>query len=151
MKKGNHKKTRAGFTMVELMAVLIILGLLATVVVSNFVGSTDRARVETTKMTLKTLHNAVNNYKVDTGSFPTDDEGLEALIKEPSSGVSGWQQDGYLDSLELPVDGWNNEFIYQRYGENNRPVIISYGADGREGGEGYDADLLSTKLSSRDE
>jgi general secretion pathway protein G len=146
MKEGIQKKSRSGFTMVELMAVLIILGLLATVVVSNFVGATDRARVETTKMTLKTLHNAINNYKMDTGSFPSDDEGLEALITEPPSGVTGWQQDGYLDSTTLPLDGWGNEFIYRRYGENNRPVIISYGADGKEGGEGYDQDLESTNL-----
>ena len=145
MLKGRRKKrSEYGFTMVELMAVLIILGLLFAVVVQNFVGQTDKARVITTKTNLKLLHNAVNQFKMDTGNFPTEEENLIALVEQPPD-VQNWQPGGYLETTELPVDGWGNEFYYQRYPESGRPfVIISFGADGEEGGEEYDADLYST-------
>ncbi len=130
--------------MVELMAVLIILGLLAAVVVRNFVGQTDKARVTTTKTNLRLLHMAINQFKMDTGRFPTEDEGLSILI-EPPSDVTNYEPGGYLETTEIPKDGWGNEFIYERFPESGKPfVIISLGADGEEGGEGYDADLYST-------
>jgi general secretion pathway protein G len=144
MKDINTKRTRRGFTMVELMAVLIILGLLAAVVVRNFVGATDKARVTTTKANLKLLHNAVNQFKMDTTRFPTEDEGLQALIEQPSD-AENWPPGGYLESTDLPKDGWGRDFIYQLLPESGKPfVIISLGADGEEGGEDYDADLYST-------
>jgi general secretion pathway protein G len=130
--------------MVELMAVLIILGLLAAVVVRNFVGQTDKARVVTTKANLRLLHSAVNQFKMDTGRLPTEDEGLMVLIEQPTD-VQNWQTGGYLETTELPKDGWGNDFIYQLYPEGGKPFVIkSLGADGEEGGEGYNADLLST-------
>jgi general secretion pathway protein G len=138
---------RAGFTMVELMAVLIILGLLFAVVVGNFVGHTDRARVVTTKASLKVLHNAVNQFKMDTGRFPTEDEGLTALIEQPTD-VQGWQPGGYLDTTSIPKDAWGNDFLYEVKPASGRPFVVkSLGANGQEDagtGEGYDADLLST-------
>lgn len=130
--------------MVELMAVLIILGLLFAVVVGNFVGHTDKARVVTTKASLKLLHNAVNQFKMDTGRFPGEDEQLFALI-DPPADLEGWQPGGYLETTNLPKDGWGKDFIYELYPESGKPfVIISLGADGQEGGEGYDTDLYST-------
>jgi general secretion pathway protein G len=130
--------------MVELMAVLIILGLLAAVVVQNFVGQTDKARVTTTKANLRLLHMAVNQFKMDTGRFPAEEEGLMVLIEAPEE-VPGYQPGGYLESTELPVDGWGNEFIFELYPESGKPFVVkSLGADGEEGGEGYDADLYST-------
>lgn len=130
--------------MVELMAVLIILGLLFAVVVRNFVGQTDRARVTTTKANLKLLHMAVNQFKMDTGRFPAEEEGLMVLVEQPTD-VDNWQPGGYLETTELPTDGWGNDFYYQiRPGSGKPFVIISYGADGEEGGEDYDADLYST-------
>ncbi len=142
--KRENRKVRAGFTMVELMAVLIILGLLATVVVRNFMGQTDKARVITTKANLKTLHYAVKQFKMETGRYPTEEDGLEELIVQPSD-VENWQPDGYLDSTEIPEDGWGEEFIYERYPEAGGAFVIkSYGADKEEGGEGYDTDLFST-------
>jgi len=144
MGKRKTSRTRYGFTMVELMAVLIILGLLAAVVVRNFVGQTDKARVTTTKANLRLLSGAVNQFKMDTGRFPTEDEGLLVLIQQPTD-VQNWQPGGYLETTELPKDGWGNDFIYVLYPESGKPFVIkSYGADGEEGGEGYDADLLST-------
>jgi len=145
MKKENGKRrTRRGFTMVELMAVLIILGLLFAVVVGNFVGHTDKARVITTRASLKSLQSLVNQFKMDTGRFPTEDEGLQALIVQPTD-VTSWPPGGYLDTTKIPTDGWGNEFIYELLPESGKPFVIkSLGADGQDGGEGYDADLLST-------
>ncbi len=134
-----------GFTMIELMAVLIILGLLATVLVRNFMGSTDKARVIITKANLKILHTAVMQYKMDTGQLPTEEEGLMALIEPPSEVEDLVEPGGYLETTEVTPDGWGNEFYYELYPESGKPfVIISWGADGEEGGEGYDTDLYST-------
>ncbi len=144
MEKRRMKNKRSGFTMVELMAVLIILGLLAAVVVRNFVGQTDKARVTTTKANLRLLHSAVNHFKMDTGRFPDEEEGLTVLIVPPDDAES-YPPGGYLETTELPPDGWGNEFIYELYPESGKPFVVkSLGADGEEGGEEYDADLLST-------
>jgi len=144
MRENVREKNRAGFTMVELMAVLIILGLLATVVVSNFMGQTDKARVTTSKANLKVLHNSVLRFKMDTGRYPSEEEGLNELVEEPTDTI-GWDPEGYLSSTDIPKDAWGNDFIYQLNPESGKAfVIISYGADSEEGGEGYDADLKST-------
>ncbi len=144
MEKRRTRKAERGFTMVELMAVLIILGLLAAVVVRNFVGQTDKARVTTTKANLRLLHMAVNQFKMDTSRLPTEEEGLMVLIEAPDD-VPNYQPGGYLETTELARDGWGNDFIYELYPESGKPFVIkSYGADGEEGGEDYDADLLST-------
>ena len=142
-------KNRSGFTMVELMAVLIILGLLATVVVKNFMGQTDKAKVTTTKANLKVLHEAVLMFKLDTGRYPTEEEGLTALIEEPTD-VEGWQPGGYLQFTDVPTDAWNNDFDYQLNPESGKAfVIISYGADSEPEGEDYDEDLYSTDADTR--
>jgi general secretion pathway protein G len=138
------RRLQKGFTMVELMAVLIIIGLLATLVVTKVATKIDQARVTTTKANLKILHSAVNQFKMDTGRFPSEDEGLMELIEQPSD-VENWEPGGYLETTEIPKDGWGNEFIYERFPESGKPFVIkSLGADGEEGGEDYDADLFST-------
>jgi general secretion pathway protein G len=138
------KKMRKGFTMVELMAVLIILGLLFGLVANKVTNQIDKARVTQTKANLKALHNAVNQFKLDTGRFPAEDEGLSVLVEQPSD-VTGWEPGGYLETTDVPKDAWGEEFIYESYPESGKPfVIISYGADKDEGGEDYDADLYST-------
>jgi general secretion pathway protein G len=139
--ENRKRRVQAGFTMVELMAVLIILGLLFAVVVGNFVGHTDKARVITTKASLHTL---VNQFKMDSGRFPTEEEGLTALLEQPSD-VQNWPAGGYLDTTEIPKDGWGNDFMYELNPTSGKPFVIkSWGADAQEGGEGYNADLLST-------
>ena len=144
MYKNKRKKKSAGFTLVELMAVIIIVGLLFAVAAGNFMGKTDKARVTTTKMSLRVLSDAVLSFKMDTGVYPTEEDGLEALIIEPA-GVTGWDNHGYLESTTVPLDAWGNEFIYQRNPDSGKAfVIISLGEDGEEEGEGYNADLYST-------
>ena len=145
-KKKRKRAVRYGFTMVELMAILIIIGLLATLVVTKVASKIDQARVTTTVANLKALHAAVNQFKMDTGRFPTEDEGLMALIEQPTDVPPGsYELGGYLETTEVPKDGWGNDFIYELYPESGKPFVIkSLGADGQEGGEGNDADLLST-------
>lgn len=135
---------KRGFTLVELMAVMLIIAMLAGIAVKNFMGTTDKAKVTTTKATLKTLHEAVNMFKLDTGRYPTEEMGLLELVEMPTD-VEGWAQGGYLESTGIPQDAWKHEFVYMLNPESGKPfVIISYGADGEEGGEGYDYDLYST-------
>ncbi len=142
--KRNNKRRRGGFTMVELIAILIILGLLATVVATNVIGRIEKAKVISTKANLKMLHNAVIQFKLDTGQYPSEDIGLYELVEEPTD-LDGWQQGGYLETTEVPLDAWGNEFYYQLYPESGKPfVIISWGADGEEGGEDDNTDLYST-------
>ena len=130
--------------MIEVMAVLVIVGLLFAFAARNFMGTTDKARVITTKANLKSLHQTILQYKLDTGQYPSEEDGLSALIVEPAD-VTGWQSGGYLESTEVTKDGWGREFIFQLDPESGKAfVIISYGADGEPEGEDYDADLYST-------
>ncbi|MBN2593388.1 MAG: type II secretion system major pseudopilin GspG [Sedimentisphaerales bacterium] len=140
-RKHRKRYVRYGFTMVELMAILIILGLLATLVVTKVATKIDDARVTTTKANLKILHSAVNQFKMDTGRFPTEELGLLELIEQPTD-VMKWEPGGYLETTEVPPDGWGNEFKYELYPESGKQFVIrSFGPDGEEGTED---DLLST-------
>ncbi len=140
----NQIRRRYGFTLVEVMAVLLIVGLLAGLAIQNFMGQTDRAKQKATQAKLRMLHQAVNLFKLDTGRYPTEEEGLLALIEQPSD-VENWQPGGYLETTSVPQDAWNRDFIYQLNPDSGKPfVIISLGADGQDEGEGYDADLYST-------
>ncbi len=138
-----RKCVRNGFTMVELMAMLIIIGLLATVVVKKVSSQIDRARITTTKTNLKMLHSAVNQFRMDTGQYPSEDMGLLDLVQQPMDLPEGvWQTGGYLETTDVPPDGWGNEFLFQLYPESGKQfVIISFGPDGEEGTED---DLYST-------
>ena len=144
MKDNGKRRLRRGFTMVELMAVLIILGLLAAVVVKNFVGQVDRGRVITTKASLRQLHTAINQFHMESSRWPTAEEGLSVLVQQPAD-VTNWPPGGYIETTEIPKDAWGHDFIFELYPETGKPFVIkSLGADGQEGGEGYNADLLST-------
>jgi general secretion pathway protein G len=130
--------------MIEIMAVIVIIGILAGIVAVSVVGKIDKARVISTKASLKMLHSAVIQFKLDTGRYPTEEAGLQELIEQPTD-VTGWNTGGYLETTSLPKDAWGNDFVYQLLPESGKPfVIISYGANGEEGGEGYDKDLYST-------
>ena len=139
--KSRKKYVRYGFTMVELMAMLIIIGLLATLVVTKVATKIDQARITTTKANLKILHSAVNQFKMDTGRFLTEELGLLELIEMPND-VLNWEPGGYLETTGLPLDGWGMDYKYELYPESGKQFVIrSFGPDGEEGTED---DLLST-------
>jgi len=138
------RRRYAAFTIIEVMAVIVIIGILASIVAVNVVGRIDKARATATKANLKMLHSAVIQFKLDTGRYPAEEAGLQELIEQPTD-VTGWNTGGYLETTSLPKDAWGNDFVYQMFPESGKPfVIISYGANGEEGGEGYDTDLYST-------
>ena len=139
-----RKHIRNGFTMVELMAMLIIIGLLATVAVKKVADQISKARITTTKANLKVLHDAVNQFRMDTDQYPSEDMGLLDLVEQPPD-IPNWPMGGYLETTDLPKDGWGNDFYFQLYPESGKPfVIISFGPDGEEGTED---DLYSTDAS----
>jgi general secretion pathway protein G len=144
--KRTKRHVRKAFTMIELMAILVIIGLLGAVVATNVIGKIDKARVTSTRASLRVLHAAVTQFKLDTGRFPTEEEGLYALI-EPPTDVENTDLTGYLETTAVPPDGWGNDFDYMLDPESGKPfVVISYGADGEPEGEGYDTDLYSTDV-----
>jgi len=144
MRQRKVPTVRSGFTMIELVAVLVILGLLAAIVGRNVMQDIERGRRNTTLANLKILHQAVQQFRMDTGRYPTAEEGLNALVTQPTD-VTNYPQGGYLDTTVVPRDGWSRDFIYELYPESGKPFVIkSLGSDGQEGGDADGADLLST-------
>lgn len=132
-------RAQAGFTLIEVMVVVAILGILATIVMTNVIGKDDQARVTTTKASLSSVAKSLDMYKLDNHKYPTTDEGLKALVEKPASAKT-FPEGGYLS--KLPEDPWGNPFQYVYPGSNGRKYdLYSLGADGAEGGEGYDADI----------
>ena len=125
----------AGFTLVELLVVVAIIGVLASILIIRLSGHTDKARVSTARAHISQLETAVITFKGDTGRLP---QSLDELINKPGD-VTGWQEDGYLK--RPPKDPWNHDYVYRITGRKFE--IICLGADGNEGGEGYDADISS--------
>lgn len=142
----------AGFTLIELMVVIVILGLLAAIVVPNVVGRTDQARYTAAEAQIEVLKNALKLYKLDNGLYPTTEQGMESLVRKPGAGVSArnWREGGYLDKQDLPIDPWGNQYVYISPGQYNPDFDLkSFGADGIEGGEGYNADIESWRSVQR--
>jgi general secretion pathway protein G len=133
--------SNSGFTLIEIMVVVLILGLLAALVVPKIVGRTDDARVTKAKADIKAIESALNLFKIDNGFYPTTAEGLNALVQAPPR-AKKWNPDGYLD--KLPIDPWGVEYIYQSDGR--QIIVASMGADGVEGGEGYNADISNLNI-----
>jgi general secretion pathway protein G len=138
--KHDHQNDQ-GFTLVELMVVIVIIGLLATVVVINVLPSTDTASVTKARGDIATLEQAVDLYKLDNLVYPSTDQGLEALVTRPDglARPERYRPDGYI--RRLPPDPWGNPYQYSYPGENGVVDIFSLGADGRLGGEGLNADV----------
>ncbi|HET8731763.1 MAG TPA: type II secretion system major pseudopilin GspG [Moraxellaceae bacterium] len=132
-------RQQGGFTLIEVMVVVAILGILAAIVMTNVIGKDDQARVTTTKASLSAVAKALDMYKLDNHKYPTTDEGLSALVHKPASAKT-WPDGGYLTTM--PEDPWGHPFQYVYPGSNGRRYdLYSLGADGAEGGEGYDADI----------
>lgn len=137
-----------GFTLIELMVVIVILGILAAIIAPKLVGRTDDARVTQAKIQIRNLETALKLFKMDNGFYPSTEQGLEALITEPTTGQipKNYRKGGYLEQRRLALDPWGNPYIYISPGANGDYDIISYGADGKPGGEGYDADISNSNL-----
>ncbi|MDP2214172.1 type II secretion system major pseudopilin GspG [Phenylobacterium sp.] len=133
--------SEAGFTLVELMVVVVIIGLLATVVMINVLPSQDRAMREKAKVDISTLEQAVETYRLEMLAYPTTDQGLSALVQAPPgvARADRYRDGGYI--RRLPEDPWGNPYQYAYPGERGRFDVYSFGADGAKGGEGEDADI----------
>ncbi len=141
-----YREHESGFTLIELMVVIIILGLLAAIVMPRIVGETDKARYAAAIAQMRILQDAVKRYKLDNGVYPSTDQGLEALVQKPTGGLvpRNWPEGGYLDKQEIPLDPWGNRYIYISPGQHSPDFEIkSLGADGLEGGDEYNADIES--------
>ncbi len=132
-----------GFTLIEIMVVVVIIGLLAAIVAPNLIGNIDRAAVTRARADIRTIDNALNLYRLDNFRYPSTDEGLEALVTNPGeASAPNWKQ--YLRSV--PSDPWNNEYLYASPGRQGDYEIFTLGANGQEGGEGIDADIGTWNL-----
>lgn len=131
-----------GFTLMELLVVLAILGLLMSLVGPQVLNQLGGAKTKTAGIQIKDLEQALEMYKLDVGRFPSNSEGLSALVRKPGS-VTGWNGP-YLKS-DVPVDPWNNEYNYKYPGEHGELDIYSYGQNGTPGGEGEDSDVGNWK------
>jgi general secretion pathway protein G len=138
----NDRKRQRGFTLIELLVVLTILAMLAALVVPRVFRNLEKAKVNTAKAQIAAFESALGSYRLDVGSFPSTDMGLQALRTRPT-GVDNW--DGPYVPKEIPLDPWGHPYVYRCPSEHGDYEIISYGADGREGGEGLDADIVSWK------
>jgi len=135
----------AGFTLLEIIVVVFILGLLAAIVAPKIIGRTDDARIAEAKVQIKNLETALKLFKLDNGFYPATEQGLAALVEKPATGQipQKYREGGYLEQKKVPFDPWNNPYIYISPGLHGDFDIASLGADGREGGEGKDADIMS--------
>jgi len=141
-----YRREAHAFTLIELMVVIVILGILAVFVVPRITKRPEDARVTKAKVEISQLENALELYYLDNGMYPTTEQGLEALIEEPTSGEipPNWKEGGYLSKKRAPVDPWGNPYVYISPGIRNEDFdLYSLGKDGEEGGEGYDADITN--------
>lgn len=145
MKNMTMKKQQAGFTLIEVMAVVVILGLLMTLVVPKVLGRQEQAQVQKAAIDIEMLSGALTMYKLDNFNFPSTNQGLEALIKKPSGKpeAKNWRS-GYVN--RLPKDPWGNAYVYVQSGSNSKGYdIISYGSDGKKGGAASASDISSAE------
>ena len=130
---------QSGFSLIEIMVVVVILGILASIVVPKIISRPDEARVVKAKQDVLSIQNALDLYKLDNGFYPSTDQGLIALVEKPSSNPipANWQL--YLKSL--PKDPWGREYMYLNPGEHGEVDVFTYGASGQAGGTGINAEI----------
>lgn len=140
-KCSRRNSQKAGFTMIELLVVLVILMIIGTIAVQNFGSESDKAKVKAAKVSFTSLENALERFKLDVGRYPTGEEGLTALYECPEGLEDSWAGK-YLTKRRALRDAWDHDYVYVVPGPDGEPYeLISLGADGAEGGEKYDADL----------
>jgi general secretion pathway protein G len=130
----------AGFTLIEIMVVVVILGILAALVAPNVIRRIDDARVTKAKQDVRAYETALNLYRMDNFRYPTTEQGLEALVKRPvDPNIRNWKEGGYIDGMKK--DPWGNDYAYIAPGTHGDYDLYTLGADGQPGGEGQDADI----------
>lgn len=142
-----QRKQQQGFTLIEIMVVIVIIGLLAAVVGPKLFGQADEARVTKAKADIRAIEGGLNLYRLDNFVYPSTDQGLEALVTKPGGTPEprNWKDGGYLE--RLPKDPWGNEYQYLNPGSHGSIDIYSFGADGQEGGEDVNADVGNWNLN----
>jgi len=137
-----------GFTLLEIIVVVFILSILAAIVAPKIIGRTDDARIAEAKVQIRNFETALKLFKLDNGFYPGTEQGLEALIEQPSVGKTPlkYRDGGYLEQRVIPLDPWGNPYLYISPGVYGDFDLICYGADGREGGEGKDADIQNWNM-----
>jgi general secretion pathway protein G len=139
--KKRRNKHQAGITLIEMLVVVTIIALFAALVVPSMFKKSDQAKVTAARAQINSFMTALGAYKLDTGVFPSTEEGLQALRVKPAN-LDQWQ--GPYLPKEVPLDPWHHPYVYKYPGEHgDEPDIISYGADGQPGGDGFNADILS--------
>lgn len=141
MEHSNYRKNEAGFTMIEIMVVLVILGLMAGLVVPKVIGRTDDARISLARQDMKSIANALEMYKLDNFNYPSGRQGLEALVSPPKGKpeAKNWNSDGYLN--DVPSDPWGNPYEYESPARGRPFNLMTFGADGKKGGKEFNADI----------
>ena len=147
-KKIVRQNSDRGFTLLEIIIVVFILSLLVAIVAPRIIGRTDEARVTGAKIQIRNFETALKLFKLDNGFYPDTQQGLDALIEKPATGriPQKYKEGGYLEQKKIPPDPWGNPYIYVSPGLQGDFDIISYGGDGKEGGESKDADIKNWDL-----
>ena len=136
-------KHQTGFTLIEIMVVIVIIGILASVVVPRVMDNPDKARTTKAMHDIRALESALDIYRLDNFTYPTTDQGLEALVTQPSGSpeAKNWKSGGYIKKLNK--DPWGNDYLYLNPGQHGEIDLYSFGADGATGGDGVNADIGS--------
>jgi len=148
-RKQQHYEPHRGFTLIELMIVVVILGILATLIMPNILSAPDKAKVKKAMIDIRNIETALALFKTENGRFPTTAEGLQALITNPGN-LPDYDPDGYLKLNKVPLDPWKHNYVYISPGVHSKDYdLLSYGKDGESGGMEYDADIESWNLDER--
>jgi general secretion pathway protein G len=142
---GRKRLNVHGFTLIELMVVIVILGILAGLIIPRIMGRPEEARRMKARVQMESMETALRLYKLDSGAYPSTEQGLQALIEAPTVGElpRAWRKGGYLEKGQVPKDPWGNEYVYLSPGLHGDFDLVSYGTDGQPGGEDHNQDVNS--------